>query len=188
MCSAGSYAELMAEPAWAGTRLVAATLSGPAGTPPPGDHSIENYAHLACELGRNVGADVVVGFSLGGSVAREMVTSGDFAGPVVLPGIGPSATDEPAFFNMIVWLGSVVGSLPVTVLVKGAASVVKRMPAPSAVHTCNVAAAAASADSSASGLGRAEAELTPPAAFTGQSAAGVWNRQRATRPVRRGSD
>ena len=37
MCSAGAYAELMAEPALAATRLIAATLPGHAGTPPPNE-------------------------------------------------------------------------------------------------------------------------------------------------------
>jgi pimeloyl-ACP methyl ester carboxylesterase len=69
MCSAGSYAEVMAEPALAGMRLVAATLPGHAGAPPPQDYSIENYARWAAEVARNVGADVVVGFSMGASVA-----------------------------------------------------------------------------------------------------------------------
>jgi len=40
MCSAGSFAELMAEPALAGMRLVAATLPGQAGAPPPDDYSV----------------------------------------------------------------------------------------------------------------------------------------------------
>jgi len=128
MCSAGSYAELMAEPALARTRLVAATLPGHAGAPPPDDYSIENYARLTVELARRVGADVVVGFSIGASVALEMVTSGGFDGPVVLLGISLSAKDEPAFFHAIVRLGTVLGSLPVTVMVKGAASLVKRIP------------------------------------------------------------
>jgi len=128
LCSAGSYAELMAEPALARTRLVAATLPGHAGAPPPDDYSIENYARLTVELARRVGADVVVGFSIGASVALEMVTSGGFDGPVVLLGISLSAKDEPAFFHAIVRLGSVLGSLPVTVMAKGAASMVKRIP------------------------------------------------------------
>jgi pimeloyl-ACP methyl ester carboxylesterase len=58
----------------------------------------------------------------------RLVTSGGFAGPVVLLGISLSAKDEPAFFRAIVRLGSVLGSLPVTVLAKGAASMVKRIP------------------------------------------------------------
>ena len=35
LCGAGSYAELMAQPALAQTRLIAATLPGHAGAPPP---------------------------------------------------------------------------------------------------------------------------------------------------------
>src|SRR4249919_1641391 len=41
MCSAGSYAEVMAEPALADLRLVAATLPGHTGAPPPSDYSVE---------------------------------------------------------------------------------------------------------------------------------------------------
>jgi pimeloyl-ACP methyl ester carboxylesterase len=128
MCSAGSYAEVMAEPALAGTRLVAATLPGHAGAPPPEDYSIENYARLTAELSTKVGADVVVGFSMGASVALEMVASGAFTGPVVLTGISLSPRDEPAFFRGIVRLGGVLGGLPAAVLAKGAASMVKRIP------------------------------------------------------------
>src|SRR5215471_2246639 len=76
LCSAGSYAEVMADPALAGTRLVAVTLPGHAGAPPPDDYSVENYARLTSELATTVGADVVVGFSMGGSIALEMVASG----------------------------------------------------------------------------------------------------------------
>jgi pimeloyl-ACP methyl ester carboxylesterase len=129
MCSAGSYAELMAEPALSSARLVAATLPGHAGAPPPDDYSIENYARLTAELVTKFGADVVAGFSMGGSVAVEMVASGRFGGPVVLLGISLSAKDEPAFFRGIVKLGKVLGGLPATVLAKGAASMVKRIPA-----------------------------------------------------------
>jgi pimeloyl-ACP methyl ester carboxylesterase len=128
MCSAGSYAEVMAEPALAGMRLVAATLPGHAGAPPPDDYSIENYARLTAELARTLGADVVVGFSMGASVALEMVASGTFKGPVVLLGISLSPKDEPAFFRAMVRLGSVLGGLPSAVLAKGAASMVKRIP------------------------------------------------------------
>jgi pimeloyl-ACP methyl ester carboxylesterase len=128
MCGAGSYAEVMAEPALAGTRLVAATLPGHAGAPPPDDYSIENYAQLAAELATKVDADVVVGFSVGASVALEMVASGAFTGPAVLLGISLSSKDEPAFFRAIVRLGGVLGSLPAALLAKGAASMVKRVP------------------------------------------------------------
>lgn len=128
MCSAGSYAEVMAEPALAGMRLVAATLPGHAGAPPPDDYSVETCARLATRLATRVGANVVVGFSMGGSVALEMVASGAFKGPVVLLGISLSARDEPAFFRAIVGLGAVLGSLPAALLAKGAASMVKRIP------------------------------------------------------------
>src|SRR3954449_4226292 len=75
MCGAGSFAEVMAEPSLARMRLVAATLPGHAGAPPPDDYSIENYARLTSELATDVGADVVVGFSMGASVALEMIAS-----------------------------------------------------------------------------------------------------------------
>lgn len=126
MCSARSYAEVMAEPSLAGYRLVAATLPGHCGTDPPDDFSPEHYARLAAELVRDVGADVVVGFSMGATVAYEMTASGAFAGPLVLLGVSLSAADEPAFFRGIVRLTSVLGSLPVAVLKTGAASMLKK--------------------------------------------------------------
>jgi pimeloyl-ACP methyl ester carboxylesterase len=128
LCGAGSYAELMAQPALARTRLIAATLPGHAGAPPPGDYSIETYAQLAAELAARADADVVVGFSLGASVALEMVASGGFTGRTVLLGISLSAADEPAFFHANVGLGSVLGGLPAATLAKGAASMVKKVP------------------------------------------------------------
>ncbi len=129
MCSAGSFAELMAEPALAGMRLVAATLPAQAGAPPPDDYSVENYARLTSELAKRLGADIVVGFSMGAVVAVEMVISGAFTGPVVLLGVSLSPKDEPAFFRALVHLGSVLGTLPTALLAKGAASMVKRIPA-----------------------------------------------------------
>jgi pimeloyl-ACP methyl ester carboxylesterase len=127
LCSAGSYAEVMAEPALGRVRLVAATLPGHAGAVPPGDYSIENCARLASDLARKVGAKIVVGFSMGASVALEMVASGGFAGPAILLGVSLSAQDEPAFFHAIVRLGSVLGSLPAAVMAKGAASMVRQI-------------------------------------------------------------
>jgi pimeloyl-ACP methyl ester carboxylesterase len=85
--AARSYAAVMARPVLAGTRLVAATLPGNAGTPPPDDFSIESYARLAAELAVDNGCDVVVGFSMGASVALEMAASGAFKGPLVLLGV-----------------------------------------------------------------------------------------------------
>lgn len=130
MCSARSYAEVMAEPALAGYRLVAATLPGHCGTAPPDDFRSEHIAQLAAELARDLGAGVVVGFSMGAMVAYEMAVSGAFAGPVVLLGSSFSTPDEPAFFHAVVRLTSVLGTLPVAVLKKGAASMVKKAAVP----------------------------------------------------------
>src|SRR2546425_13261690 len=73
MCSARSYAEVMAEPTLAKTRLLAVTFPGHAGAPPPADFSTEGYARSAAELAKSAGADLDVGFSMGAMVAYEMV-------------------------------------------------------------------------------------------------------------------
>ena len=132
MCSARSFAEVMAEPALAKTRLIAVTLPGHAGAPRPEDFSTENYARITAELARSAGIDVVVGFSMGAMVAYEMVVSGAFTGPVVLLAPSLSPPDEPAFFRAIIRLGSVLGTLPAALLKKGAASMVKKAPVPPA--------------------------------------------------------
>ena len=49
-CTALFYDELMAEPAVAGLRLIAVTLPGNGGTPPPDDLSMESYARLTADL------------------------------------------------------------------------------------------------------------------------------------------
>jgi pimeloyl-ACP methyl ester carboxylesterase len=126
MCSAGSYAEVMAEPVLGGTRLVAATLPGNAGAPPLDDYAIENYARVTAELAKLVSADVVVGYSNGASVAFEMAVSGSFVGPVVLLGISLSSKDESAFFRGLIQSGVVLGSLPTRVLASAGASMIKR--------------------------------------------------------------
>ena len=123
MCSAGSFAEVMAEPSLANLRLVAATLPGQTGAAPLDDSSVENYARLVSELAEQVGADIVLGFSMGAVVAVEMVVSGAFTGPVVLLGVSLSTKDEPWFFRALVRLGA--GGL----LARAAASMVKRIPA-----------------------------------------------------------
>src|SRR5215218_6979241 len=129
MCSAGSYAEVMSQSALAQTHLVAATLPGQAGAPSPDDYSVENYARRVTELVAKVGADVVVGFSMGAVVAVEMVTSGSYTGPVVLLGVSLSPKDEPASFRAMIRSTSVLGNLPMRVLAAGAGSMVKRIPA-----------------------------------------------------------
>jgi pimeloyl-ACP methyl ester carboxylesterase len=128
MCSAGSYAEVMAQPALARTRLVAATMPGQAGAPPPDDYSVENYARQTAELATKVGADVVVGFSMGANVAAEMILSGACTVPSVLLSLSLSPKDEPGFFRAIIRLGSVFGTLPALVLRAGAGSMIKRIP------------------------------------------------------------
>ena len=130
MCSARSYAELMAEPALAESRLLAVTMPGHAGAPPPDDYSVESFARITAELAKSSGADVVVGFSMGAVVAYEMVVTRAFTGPVVLLGVSLSAPDEPGFFRAIIRLGAVLGTLPAAVLKKGAASMAKHAPVP----------------------------------------------------------
>jgi pimeloyl-ACP methyl ester carboxylesterase len=128
--SARSYAEVMAQPELAAVRLVAATLPGHAGTPPPDDFSIENYARLAAELAASVSCDVVVGFSMGATVALEMAASGAFSGPLVLLGLSLSREDEPVFFRAIDRLGVVMGSLPCAAMLKMIGIAVKQARVP----------------------------------------------------------
>jgi pimeloyl-ACP methyl ester carboxylesterase len=131
MCSAGSYAEVMAQPVLAQARLVAVTLPGQVGAPALDIYSIEDHARHVARLASEVGADVVVGFSNGANIAVEMVVSGGFTGPLVLLGMSLSTADEPAFFRGIVRSTKVLGNLPIKVLTAGAASMVKRIPASS---------------------------------------------------------
>jgi pimeloyl-ACP methyl ester carboxylesterase len=126
MCSARSYAEVMAEPTLAGTRMLAVTMPGHAGAPPPKDFRTEAYARITAELAKSAGVDLVVGFSMGAMVAYEMVVSGAFAGPVVLLGVSLSTPDEPRFFRAMIRLGSFLGTLPAAVLKKGVGFMVKR--------------------------------------------------------------
>jgi len=130
MCSAESYAEVMAEPALAGIRLIAATMPGQAGAPPLDSYSPATYARHTAELVTKVGADVVVGFSMGACIAVEMLTSGLFTGPAVLLGVSLSPSDEPAFFRAIARSTAVLGDLPMKVLIAGTVSMVKRIPVP----------------------------------------------------------
>jgi pimeloyl-ACP methyl ester carboxylesterase len=107
-----SYQELMAQHALAGNHLVAVTLPGHGGTPPPDDYSIENYARLVGAIAQSINCDAVVGFSIGATVAIELVTSGFFDRPAVLLGPSLSSRDEPLFLHAMSGLGNVLGSLP----------------------------------------------------------------------------
>src|SRR5271165_3858557 len=125
LSTARSYAELMVEPALSGVHLVAVTLPGHAGAPPPEDFSIETYARLAAGLAADLGCDAVVGFSIGASVALEMAASGAFRGPVVLLGISLSPRDEPALLHVLNRLAGPLGSLPWTLMLKLAGMVTR---------------------------------------------------------------
>ncbi len=127
---ASSYAELMAQPELTAVRLVAATLPGHGGTPPPNDFSIENAAQLAAQLAVEIDCDVVVGFSMGASVALEMAASGAFSGPVLLLGVSLSLQDESVLLRVLDRLGVVMGSLPFAVMRQLMGSVTKRIRVP----------------------------------------------------------
>lgn len=114
--SAREYGPLMAQPAVQDVRLVAATLPGHAGAPPPDDYSVESYARQATELAAEQRCDVVAGYSMGATVALEMAASRQFARPVVLMGI--SLSEEPAFFRAIVRGGHLLGGWPVAGLMR----------------------------------------------------------------------
>jgi pimeloyl-ACP methyl ester carboxylesterase len=128
--TARSYAELMAQPSLAAIRLVAVTLPGHGGTPPPDDFSIQHYAQLVAELAAGLSCDVVVGFSIGATVAFEMVVSGAFTGPVVLLGPSLSSKDEPLFLHAINRLGVVLGRLPSAAMLKMMSMVTKGLRVP----------------------------------------------------------
>lgn len=130
LTAARLYTEVMAEPALKTMRLVAATLPGHCGTRPPGDITVENYARLAGELANERGCDVVAGFSMGATVALEMVASGVFQGPAVLLGISMSTKDEAVLFRAIVRLGSVLGGIPSAALLRMTGMILKPLALP----------------------------------------------------------
>ena len=128
MCSARSYTELAQQPSLAGLRLVAATMPGHAGAPPPDDFSPEAYGRIAAELAAQIGADVVVGFSMGANAALEMVEQGLFTGPTVLLGISLSQSVESPVLTYLMRLTKVLGNLPLALMRAGTASMMKKMP------------------------------------------------------------
>ena len=124
---ARSYEELTREPALDGVRLVAATLPGHAGTRAPDDFGIEHAARLASELASEIHADVVLGFSMGATVALEMVLSRQFSGPAVLCGISLSLEDEAMFLRVFAKLSGALGSLPFAMMRQMAGSMTKQL-------------------------------------------------------------
>lgn len=109
LCSTEFYADVMAEPAVAGLRLVGVTMPGFGGTEAPEDVSMENYARLMAEFAAESGCDVVVGHSLGANVAIEMAAAGLFSGPLVLLSPTFSRGDEARFLAVMNGLGRVPG-------------------------------------------------------------------------------
>jgi len=116
----------MADPSLAGVRLVAATLPGHAGTRPPDNFSVENYAQGAAKLKTAHRCGVVVGFSMGATVALEMAASGLHHGPVVLLGISLSQADEPRLLPIVARLSPKLGGLPIALLMRLTAMAAKR--------------------------------------------------------------
>ncbi|MFD4544921.1 alpha/beta fold hydrolase [Streptomyces sp. NPDC058466] len=111
MCSTAFYDDMTAAPALASApvRLVAVTLPGHAGTVPPRDLAMENYAALLGAFAAQRGCEVVVGHSLGANVALEMAAAGHFTGPLVLLSPTFSRTDEPKALGVADRLGRLPG-------------------------------------------------------------------------------
>ncbi len=130
LCTAIQYAELMAEPALAGVRMIALTLPGMGGTVAPADLGIENLARLAGRCAADLACDVVVGFSIGANVALEMAGSGAFHGPLVLLAPSFSRRDESVFLRILDRLGRVLGHLPFSAMLKMMGPAMKGMPLP----------------------------------------------------------
>jgi pimeloyl-ACP methyl ester carboxylesterase len=120
LATAVFYDDLLAEQRIrdASIRFVAATLPGFGGTLVPDDVSMESYARVAGAIAAESGCDAVVGHSLGGNVAIEMVTGGAFSGPVVLLAPSFSRADESKFPRALDRLSSVLGPLPYALMLK----------------------------------------------------------------------
>ena len=112
LCTAMFYDEVMSEASLSSVRLVAVTLPGHGGTPPPPSVSIENYAHLMSCLATDLGCSAVVGHSTGATVALEMAASGGFDGPLVLLAPSFSRPDEAIFLRILDRVATVLGRLP----------------------------------------------------------------------------
>ena len=99
-------------------RMVATTLPGYAGTPVPADDRIETYASQAGRLAATVGANIVVGHSLGANVALEMAAAHHFSGPLVLISPTFSRQDESIAPRVLDKLSRVLGPLPYSLVLK----------------------------------------------------------------------
>lgn len=126
MCTAAFYQDLMDEPTLAGVRLIAATLPGFGGTPPPDDLGLDNYARLAAGLAAEHGCTAVVGHSFGANVALEMAVSAGFSGPLVLLAPSLSRTDESIILRVLDRLGKALGHLPYSAALRALGPALKR--------------------------------------------------------------
>jgi pimeloyl-ACP methyl ester carboxylesterase len=112
------FEDVAAAPGVEGMRLVATTLPGYAGTPPPADDSVEATAAAACELAHQLGADVVAGHSFGAVVAIEMAASGRYGGALVLISPSFSRRDESIVPRVLDRLSTALGHLPYALVLK----------------------------------------------------------------------
>jgi len=117
--------DVAAAPELETARLVATTLPGYAGTPAPVDDRIETYASQAGKLAATVGADIVVGHSLGANVALEMAAAHDFSGPLILISPSFSRKDESIVPRALDKLSRVLGHLPYSLVLKLIGGVIK---------------------------------------------------------------
>ena len=120
LCTSAFYDDLLGTPAIrnAPIRFIATTLPGFGGTPPPDDVSMESYTKLASRLAADLSCDVIVGHSLGANVAIELVSTGEFTGPVVLLSPSFSRTDESKFPRALDKVSRVFGHLPYSLVLK----------------------------------------------------------------------
>jgi pimeloyl-ACP methyl ester carboxylesterase len=79
---------------------------------------MESYARLASRLAADLSCDIVVGHSLGANVAAEMVSAGEFSGPVVLLSPSFSRKDESIVPRALDRLSRVFGHLPYSLMLK----------------------------------------------------------------------
>ena len=114
------YEDLLAEKSLreARIRFIATTLPGFGGTAVPDDPSMDGYSKLASQLAADLSCDVVVGHSLGANVAIEMVSAGEFSGPVVLLSPSFSREDESMFPRVLDRMSRVLGHLPYSLALK----------------------------------------------------------------------
>jgi pimeloyl-ACP methyl ester carboxylesterase len=111
MCTAAFYDDVVAQPALtgAGIRLVATTVPGFGPGRPAGEPAFDSVVRGAAALAAEVGADAVVGHSIGANIALEMAAGGHFGGPVALLEPAFSREDEYAVLGTMDRIGRVPG-------------------------------------------------------------------------------